>query len=146
MSSTRSPQSALILLVMLSASCSVSTRLVPTNPPLRGMQPRKPRTVDVYVSSLPTRRFVEVGLLQQVGHGRGWRNWDHYTAEDLPYFIQAARAEAAQFGCDAVVINSGGSESRATFWGACLVYSDTGADAIPARAPAASFAAQPARR
>lgn len=130
--------SLLALALAFAAACGTSTRLVATNPPPRAMRPRPPESVEVYLGSLPTRSFVEVGVLQDVPKGIFLGRTLDYTARQMPAIIQSMRARAARFGCDAVVLNTESKSTRDAFWGACLVYPDIGAAATRAaqlRAP-----------
>jgi hypothetical protein len=99
----------LVLLVM--AGCG--TRIVETalNAPGRPMPAKTPAQVEVFTSGAPARAHTDVMLLE------ARPNWPQ-PMEDT---IATLREEAAQRGCDGIVI-SGSHEVSSALEGSCIVY------------------------
>ena len=126
-------RSALALLVTagLLSACGTSTQFVRTNASPVAMRARAPQTVDVFTASSPQRPYVEVGIVQA-------RQSSGLSTADMPDIIQALREEAADQGCDGVIITAnaddvrggeyrgtGGTETLQGYRGACIVYTPT---------------------
>jgi hypothetical protein len=132
-----------LFVVVAAAGCGTTTRYTPTNSPPRAMTSRSVETVEVYTSSLPTRPFVEVGIIQS-------RQSSGLSFDEMPEIIGEMRGYAAKRGCDGLIINGAsdkveGTSSASTtttggkaptssttvsnstttlegFWGACIMY------------------------
>jgi hypothetical protein len=122
------PMRSLLPALLLVAACGTTTRFVATNPSPHPLAARAPSTVDIYTTGTPQVAYVEVGILQA-------RQSSKYSLDDMPEIVSKMRAEAAQIGCDGVVLNgasdktvgSGDQTSSSTttlegYWGACIVY------------------------
>ncbi|MEM9493155.1 MAG: hypothetical protein AAGC55_28660 [Myxococcota bacterium] len=116
------------LFAVTSTACGTTVQFTPTNPSPTAMQPRPPGEVHVYTSSRPEVPFVEVGIIQA-------RQSRQFSLDDLPEIINSMRIEAANIGCDGVIINGtdgktvgGSSTGDGTvstlegYWGSCIMY------------------------
>jgi hypothetical protein len=143
--------------LLAAAACGTTTQVVATNRSPRPLAPRSPGEVDVYTTSPPARPFVEVAIIQA-------RQSSQYSADTMPEIINAMRQQAAQVGCDGVVIHGASNKVVPTgwgehgtsstsldgYWGACIVYTvevfapePVAAMPAPAAAPPAAPAAAP---
>ena len=84
----------------------------PVNAPPRDLSPRDPSMVEVFIGQAPSRPHTDVGMIQ------GWRL---LSARVTAAVLANMRAEAAQIGCDGLVVL--GSDEKGLF-GACIVYED----------------------
>jgi hypothetical protein len=93
-------QLTLLLIFMLCAgaiSCGTKISVVYTGTPPRQLYSRPPETVEVYSTTIPTRPFVEVAIME-ARQESGW------STADMPQIIEALRGEAAKMGCDAIIL------------------------------------------
>ena len=82
---------------LATASC-VKTTVTPLNQTPRPLTSRSPESVEVFTTKLPTRPYVEVSLIQA-------------ERVDASRHLAAMRKKAARIGCDAIVLNSLGSNT-----------------------------------
>ncbi len=91
----------------------------PTNAAPRPLPLRDPGQVDVYSAAPPARAYVEIGVLST------------YSASSLPGAVTLLRDEAAQRGCEGLVMGTphevtGGSGNDPTHWveytATCIAY------------------------
>jgi hypothetical protein len=112
--------------LLTTTGCGVSVGWMMTNPAPRALKPRPAEEVQLFTATVPTRSFVEHGLVTagvgQLGPGE---------------FAQlgALREEAAKHGCDGLVVTSenklavgdgygSAAERTSGFRAVCIVYND----------------------
>jgi hypothetical protein len=110
-----------IAIALVCGACSTSTSFTATNPSPRQLSPRAADSVELYTTTLPTREYVEVGIVGATPN----------VAMDDASVLVALRAKAAAHGCDAVIVNGSNKiasldgnavTERTRFRGACIVY------------------------
>jgi hypothetical protein len=95
----------------LAAGCAVVST-TPLNPSPRKLVPRRPEQVEMFSSAPPARPHVDVSFIEL--------NQDLASPTEL---ITNLRTQAAQMGCDAMVISGRlSSESKNAAYGTCVVY------------------------
>lgn len=129
--------------LLVTVGCAPSISTVKTNPSPRPLVARATAEIEIFTTKLPSRSYVEVAIFT-ASKGK---------AED---HIDALRAHAASFGCDALVFTRMPSESTASHSSGtpgqlpttttsnsvgsssatCVVWSDTAG--MPASMPAAA--------
>jgi hypothetical protein len=106
---------------LCAAGCEHAGNMAALNDPPRALTPRRPDQVEMYMTSRPTRSYVEVALID---------------GAHLP--IGRVRECAAGLGCDALYVDMA---SRRPQQGICLVYVDPATVASnPAPAPSGLWA------
>ena len=120
---------ALVSALLATAACGASTTFAPTNPSPRQLYPRTTESVQIFSSQPPSRPYVEIGIIQ------GSQGSSFFAAGDqTPEIISQMRVEAAEIGCDGLIIN-GNANRRSNdldgrvhttqgFWGSCIVFQD----------------------
>jgi len=120
--------SSLLASSLLAACSAPIAQVAATNPSPRPLQPRAATDVQVFVSRRPVEAHVDVAIIRPAQVGA-------YGAT-LSEVVDAVRIEAAQLGCDGVVL-----DARDQIWGSCIVFA--GAPAVAAPAVAAPAVAAP---
>lgn len=150
-------RTAIIAAILAAAGCGTSIRATTINPSPRVLQPRPPETVQIFTSGPPHRPYVDIAYLEA-------EQSSAYSSDNTPEFLTKLRVQAADMGCDGVVV--GGvthasdeiasitadiNASRKGITATCIVYlpdevaAPPPADAIPpAAAPPPPPAAPPA--
>jgi hypothetical protein len=122
---------ALLAMLVLSA-CGTTTRFAATNSAPHPLMARPSAAVEVFVTGLPQRQFVEVGIIQA-------RQSSEFSNDEMPDIIAEMRTEAGKRGCDGLVINGASDTQQSStyvshhemssstktlegFWGACIVF------------------------
>lgn len=117
----------------LLTGCGTTVHYSPTNTPPRPLSVRTAESVHVFTTGGPARPYTEVGLIQV--------QEDLSGSADMPEILADMRAEAAERGCDGLVITGradeaegsvfgnqqfvyGTSGTREGLMGACIVYVD----------------------
>lgn len=137
----------LTLASMFLAACGTRVSYVPLNPAPRAMKARSMAEVEVFTSSTPSRPFTEVGMIES-------QQESMYSGDSPQQVFFKLRAEAAQRGCEALIVSSndgvhgdswsaGGGAVRTLkgYRGTCIVYKDS--PQAPAEAPKATASEQP---
>ena len=88
---------AAFALAGLTMACGTTTSFTPTNTSPKPMAARSPDSVEVYQSSKPDKPFVEVGMIEA-------QQSSEFSTDDTSAVIAALRTEAAQRGCDGIII------------------------------------------
>lgn len=144
---------AWMLASVLLCSCGTTIRYAETNAPPRAMVPRPASAVAVSTSGVPTRPYVEVGILSA-------RQSSQYSTSDMQNVIDAMRKRAGQIGCDALVVTGSDNVTHGSYSGsqgtgsgnvytlegvkaACIVWTGVEAQA-PAQAEAKAQGPKPA--
>lgn len=137
---------SLTLASMFLAACGTKVAYLPLNPSPRAMKARALTEVEVFTSSKPTRPFTEVGMIES-------QQESMYSGDSPQQVFYRLRAEAAQRGCEALIVTSndgvhgdtwqhgGAVRTLKGYRGTCIVYKD-GPEA-PAEAPAETASQQP---
>ncbi len=99
------------LVLVLLAGCEVQIRETALNPPGRAMTAKPAAQVEVFTSGAPARPHTDVMLLEA----------RPVIPQPLEDTIATLREEAAQRGCDGIVINDLRAGSI-TLDGSCIVY------------------------
>lgn len=114
----------LISIVMFAAACGTTLQETPINPAPHAMAPRSAATVEVFSSGPPARAHTDVALLEA-------RQTSGFSGDDTADFVAKLREQAAQRGCDGIVIGGvtnetiGGGHSqdnRKGLTATCIVY------------------------
>ncbi len=108
------PRHGVPLVLVLAAACAPTVTFIPTNQSPHALTGRSVSEVEVFTSALPTRPYVEVGIVTaetSLSYGAP----DNSTAE----LIAAVRQKAAQAGCDAILM---GPASAITYQATCIAY------------------------
>jgi hypothetical protein len=100
-----------LLVLVLLAGCGDQIRETPLNPPGRRMAAKPAAEVEVFTSGAPARPHTDVMLLEV----------HPIIPQPLDDTIATLREEAAQRGCDGIVIN-GLRAGSTTLDGSCIVY------------------------
>lgn len=109
--------------------CGTTIKITKLNSPTRQLSPRSPDSVEVFTSTKPSIPYIEVSLISS-------QQASDFSNDDTPEIIQKMRIEAANQGCDALIINMtndsvsgstggkyGGSvDTLKGFHGTCVVY------------------------
>lgn len=120
---------ALVLLGV--AACGHYSSFTPTHKPPHALSPRAPDTVEFFTATQPERPYVDIGVLAS-GHESSFS-----TSSELEV-MNALRKQAADVGCDAVVVTDEHSRmfamgnqawSTKDFNAICAVYTDAGVKA-----------------
>jgi hypothetical protein len=104
------------VLLFAFVACAPNVMFVPTNASPRPLYPRPPETVQVFSSSVPTKPFVEVGIITAETAMRGQHGVALSSAAEL---IEALREKGAELGCDALIVRPGSGDSHQA---TCLAY------------------------
>ncbi len=133
------------ILVSSMSACGTKVSFTPTNIPPHPMTARPIQSVQVFTTAVPNQPYVEVGVIEA-------RQASAYSSGGQTKILNAMRTQAAQYGCDGLVINgtansvegsgstsngSGSSSVRTLkgFRGTCIVFTGPPAQAGPASAP-----------
>jgi hypothetical protein len=100
-----------LLVFLVLAGCGVQVSETALNPPGRAMTAKPAAQVEVFTSGAPARAHTDVMLLEA----------RPIIPEPLEDTIATLREEAAQRGCDGIVIN-GLRAGSSTLDGSCIVY------------------------
>jgi hypothetical protein len=101
------------------AACGTTVQFAPTNPSPRALSPRPPETVQIYTTGTPDEPYAEVGILQA-------RQASTVSFDEFPDVIAEMREEAAQIGCDGVIITSrADATTGSTFGNGNGIYGET---------------------
>lgn len=99
---TRAPRLILatigLALALVGVGCGTTVNFAPTNRPLRVMHARPVSEVRVFSSAIPQERYLDVGILQA-------RQSSQVSTAGFADLIEALRNEAAQIGCDGIIIH-----------------------------------------
>lgn len=124
--------------------CACGTRLayMPLNKAPRAMKARSPGDMEVFTTSMPSRSFTEVGMIEA-------QQESIYSTESTQQVFARMREEAAARGCDALIVQGsndsvqgyGGHDSSTTrtlkgYRGTCIVYNEDDGARAPAEAEA----------
>ncbi len=136
----------LTLASMLLAGCGTKVVYMPLNASPRAMKARSAAEVEVFTSSKPSRPFTEVGMIES-------QQESMYSGDSPQQVFFRMRAEAAQRGCEALIVTSndgvdgqswehgGAVKTLKGYRGTCIVYND--GPQAPAEAPKATASEQP---
>jgi hypothetical protein len=114
----------LIATVMLAAGCGTTLQETQINPAPHAMAARSPASVEVFSSGPPARPHIDVALLEA-------RQTSGFSGDDTGDFVAKLREQAAQRGCDGIVIGGVTNESvgegrnqdnRKGLTATCIVY------------------------
>jgi hypothetical protein len=107
------------LILAVAASCGTSIRATPINPEPHPLPPRSPESVEVFASGPPARPHVDVSFLEAAMESV-------YSPDQIPQFIAKLRAEAAEMGCDGIVIGSATNQAINIngLVATCIAYTD----------------------
>lgn len=100
-----------LLVLLVIAGCGVQIRETALNPPGRAMTAKPAARVEVFTSGAPAQPHTDVMLLEA----------RPVIPQPLEDTIATLREEAAQRGCDAIVIN-GLRAGSTTLDASCIVY------------------------
>ena len=143
--------------ISLIAGCGTTTRFAKINPAPRPMVPRPLSSVQVFAASMPTRPYVEVGIVQG-------RRSSEYSSHGMPQIINEMKRKAARLGCDALVVKGPHSAVQSDligvlldthtlstlegFWGVCVYWrsEQVAQTSAPKPAPRVAAPAKPPRR
>jgi hypothetical protein len=111
-------------LILGLTACGTSIRQIHTNAPPRPLAPRPVETVEVFTATVPQRPFVEVAYFEA-------QQESQISLDDSGDVFMKLRAQAAQVGCDGLIIN--GANDRVVgdrkhvdtlhgYAGTCIVY------------------------
>jgi hypothetical protein len=120
---------AALLASAVLVSCGTTVTAVQTNTPPRQMYPRSPLSVEVFTSALPTRPYMDIGILEaQQSSG--------LSQDSLPEIINALREKAGELGCDGIVLTDSANWVKAGhlvkgFRATCILYTDSLKPAAP---------------
>jgi hypothetical protein len=136
----------LCLFLLCGAACGTELNYIETARPPRNLFVRGPEQVEVFMTSKPTRPFVELGMIES--------QQESLSLDDAQAVVAKMREFAGECGCDALVIFAGNDTTKTSggkdftssrtlkgYRGACLVY--TGPAAKPAAEPLASNSCLP---
>lgn len=103
-------------------SCGTTVTAVQTNTPPRQMYPRSPLSVDVFSSAMPTRPYMDIGILEA-------QQSSALSQDQLPEIINALKEKAGELGCDGIVLNDSANWVKAShlvkgFRATCILYTD----------------------
>lgn len=121
-----------IIGIVLFSGCGAVLKVTKLNSPPKQVSSRTTESVEVFTSSRPDVPYTEVSLISS-------KQASEFSNDDAPEIIQKMRSEAANQGCDALIITmSNDSVSGATggssggvygevntikgFHGTCVVY------------------------
>lgn len=118
------PPTLITIMLVLAGGCGTVSGFMPLNPPPHELRPRQPSEVEMFTSSKPDRRYVEVGLVTAAISST-------YSGADTFEVMNAVRAEAAKHGCEAVIIQdeqkvASGTATHGTYASAVNVSERTG--------------------
>ena len=122
----------IIISIVLFSGCGTILKVTKLNSPPKQVSPRTPESVEVFTSSKPNAPYTEVSLISS-------QQASEFSNDDTPEIIQKMRLEAANQGCDALIITmsndsvlgstggtSGGVYGHVNtvkgFHGTCVVY------------------------
>jgi hypothetical protein len=105
----------LSLVLVLAAACVPTVTFIPTNQAPRALTGRPLSEVEVFTSALPTRPYVEVGIVT----AEASRDPYGTPVNGTPELIGAIRERAAAAGCDAILM---GPASALTYQATCIAY------------------------
>jgi PBP1b-binding outer membrane lipoprotein LpoB len=112
--------------------CGTTIKVTKLNSPQKHLSPRTPDSVEVYITGRPSVPYTEVSLISS-------QQASDLSTDDTPEIIQEMRTEAANQGCDALVITMannnvsgatvgsshgvyGSVDTLKGFHGTCVVY------------------------
>lgn len=115
---------SLIAIVMLAAGCGTTLQETQINPAPHAMVARPASSVEVFSAGPPQRAHVDVALLEA-------RQTSGMSGDDTADFIAKLRQQAAERGCDGIVLGAvtnetvGGGrdqDNRKGITATCIVY------------------------
>jgi hypothetical protein len=136
----------LTLVSVFLVGCGTKVVYMPLNASPRAMKARALSEVEVFTSSTPSRPFTEVGMIES-------QQESMYSGDSPQQVFFRMRAEAAQRGCEALIVSSndgvhgdgwkhgGAVRTLKGYRGTCIVYND--GPRAPAEAPEATASEQP---
>ena len=124
--------SLVILGVIFLLGCGTTVKVTRLNSPLKQLFPRTSDSVEVFTTGKPNVPYTEVSLISS-------QQASGFSNDDTPEIIQKMRNEAANQGCDALIITMandsisgttgrtrgsvyGSVETLKGFHGTCVVY------------------------
>jgi hypothetical protein len=114
-----------LLALVVVAACGTNLSQTQINPAPHAMTARSPASVEIFASAPPTRPHVDVAILQAQQQA--------YSLDDQADMIRQLREQAAQLGCEALVINGADNGSFGDhhntwtlhgYFATCIAYTD----------------------
>jgi hypothetical protein len=119
---------SLLIAILLLTGCGTTMMVTKLNNSPKPLEPRAPESVAIFMTGKPEKPYTEISLISS-------QQASEFSADSTPQIIQKMRLEAAQQGCDALVISgqndstegsSNGKYGAVTtlkgFHGSCIVY------------------------
>src|SRR5258708_2949260 len=103
-----------VWIALLFLGCGPLVEFVPINTPPRALMRRPATSVELFTTKPPERSFIEVGLITA-----------RESFGDKNELMDSIKTEAADVGCDAIVLNgdlAGGRYIAPGYRATCIVY------------------------
>lgn len=101
----------IIVGVVLFSGCGTALEVTKLNSPPKQVFPRTPESVEVFTTSKPNVPYTEVSLISS-------QQASEFSNDDTPEIIHKMRLEAANQGCDALIITMSNDSVSGTTGGA----------------------------
>ena len=119
---------SLVFISLFLTGCGTTITVTKLNNSPKLLKPRSPESVTIFMTGKPEKPYIEISLISS-------QQTSDFSTDSIPQIIQKMRMEAAQQGCDALIIsgqnditegstsgNYGSVTTLKGFHGSCIVY------------------------